>query len=299
MAASAHPPIYTMTFEELTERAERGETLVTYGGHLICSRDRKFNPLQARYAWNCDRDIAKFKGLLPASCVNKKGKPFTWSPSAINDFITCPMKYAAARFYFTTPYVESEAMRLGTMEHKFLEDRIALKKPLPDGYTRGEKFCLALEKATANGGKLIAEREMAISRDMKLVGWFDKNAWGRCKIDVAAIVGDKCSAIDWKTGKPKDDMLQLKINICFLALAHPEINKFTGRYVWLKTGEMTPKGDEGVFTREQIPDLWAEILGHTKRMEQAWRSEVFNARSSGLCRNWCDVTTCPHCGKGK
>ena len=617
-----YTPIHTISFDEMRERAAAGETFVSLQGYPVSTRDHKWNEQVALNLWMGDLDHMNKKNR--PEVLNKKGKPFTWSPSAINDYITCPMQYAAKRFYVTLPYVESEAMRQGTIEHKFLEDRIALKKPLPEGYDRGEKFCKGLEAATA-GGSLVAEREMAITEDMKLVDWFDKKAWGRCKIDVTAINGNKLSVLDWKglalntsiptpdgwktietiavgdqlfagdgsickvigkspvfnrkcyklkfkagaevicddhhlwptnictipgsfavrstseihdlvskgsgismpvakapqyatkdllippyvlgcwlgdgkhtsgeiskpnddmfsaiedcgyevgpdisskegcmtktvyalrgqlgklgllknkhipaeylqgdasqrlellqglfdtdgswnftrkqavfttvckefaaqvteliaslgqkpynveltkhgfgktmqafdviftpnelnpfkahrkaaevpqerlpytrsnlryiktieeipdeptqciavdsadhtyqctdryivthnTGKPKDDLLQLKINVCFLALAHPEINKFTGRFVWLKTGEMSPKGDEGVFTRDQIPELWSEILGHTKRMEQAWESEVFEPRSSGLCRAWCDVVSCVHCGKGK
>lgn len=225
---------------------------------------------------------------------NKKGKKFSWSPSAISDFITCPMQYGARRFYETLPYVETEEMKAGTVEHKHLEDRLKLKKPLPEGFTRGEKYCLALEKATYDG-QLQLELELAIDRDMKFVKWLDKNAYGRCKIDVLAIVWPTATIVDWKTGRIKEDSLQLKINSCFVSLLHPAITKFNNRYVWLKHD--TPTGE--VFTKDQIPQLWDELFGWIHRMENAWQTETFEPRPSGLCRNWCNVTNCRYCGKGR
>jgi hypothetical protein len=620
-------PIHTISFEELKSRASAGENFVSLQGYPVHTRDCKWNESRALELWMGDvSHMSKQKPIIADRPVlNKKDRPFTWSPSAINDFITCPAQYAAKRFYFTVPYEESEAMRQGTIEHKHLEDRLASKTPLPAGYTRGEKFCAALEGATANNGELIAEREMAITSDFKLTGWFDKNAWGRCKIDVTAIVGNKLTVLDWKglalntqiptpdgwktvetiatgdqlfagdgsickvvgkspvfhrkcyklkfkdgaeivcddqhlwptnictvpgsfdvrsaeeiydlvskgsgvsmpvakapqyaakdllihpyvlgcwlgdgkhtageitksnealfsaisdcgyevgpdissdgkcqartvyklrgqlrklgllenkhipteylqgdtsqrlallqglydtdgswnftrkqaifttanrdfaaqvtelisslgqkpysialtkhgfgktiqafdiiftpnelnpfkahrkaaevpqvraphvmshrryiktieeipseptqciavdspdhtylctdryitthnTGKKKNDLLQLKINACFLSLAYPNVEVFNTKFVWLRDGEMTPKAPEGVFTKDQIPELWDEILEHTTRMQRAWECEEFHARQGGLCRSWCPVTECIHCGGRK
>jgi hypothetical protein len=312
-----HPPLYTLPFAEVKDLALLDEPLVSAAGYLLSGRDRKFDEKYAYYVWSADVDNAIFKGLLrpednpkgaaaPANIkkgaavavLNKKGKPFSWSPSAIGDFLTCPAQYAAKRFYVTLPYVESEAMRQGTIEHKHLEDRIAHKTPLPEGYTRGEKKCLALEKMVAGGGTLVAERELAITEDFKFVGWFDKNAWGRCKIDVTAITLPTIFVGDWKTGNVKEDLLQLKINACFLALEYPEAEEFITRFFWLKSNEVAPRDGSGNFKGTQIPELWEEILGILYRMKVAWQSEVFNPRPSGLCRNYCAVTSCLHCGKG-
>src|SRR3990167_2722690 len=110
---------------------------------------------------------------------NAGGKNFSWSPSAISDYINCPMSYGAKRFYETVPYVETEAMRQGTLEHKMLEERLQSKTPLPAGYTRGEKYCRVIESCAA-GGQIFTEKQLAINRDMKFVKWFAKDAYGRC-----------------------------------------------------------------------------------------------------------------------
>lgn len=224
--------------------------------------------------------------------LNAKNKPFSWSPSAISDFITCPRSYAAKRFYLTVPYVESEAMRQGTIEHKHLEDRLRLNKPLPKGYERGEKYCRAFESA---GGKVIAEQELAIDRSMNFVSWFSTQAWGRCKIDITSVYPIKVFCGDWKTGKIREDSLQLKINACFLSLKHKNVEEYVTRYIWLKFGQTTGKD----FPAAEIPALWDEVLSWVKRMEESWRIEQFDPKPSGLCKNWCDVKSCEFCGKGR
>jgi len=224
--------------------------------------------------------------------VNLRGKAFSWSPSAISDYVNCPMSYGAKRFYETIPYVETEAMRAGTEEHKALELRLQ-GKTLPEGYTRGEKYCRVIESCAA-GGQIFTEKQLAINRDMKFVKWFAKDAYGRCQIDVLALKGKNSFIGDWKSGSIRENSLQLKINACFVSLLYPELEQFNLRYIWLKHDAATGE----VFKKAQIPELWEEIFGWIRRMEDAWATESFAPKPSGLCRAYCSVNNCPHCGKG-
>lgn len=221
---------------------------------------------------------------------NAKGKNFSFSPSAIADYISCPANYAAKRFYVTLPYVETAAMKAGTTEHHHLEMRLKNKTPLPPGFTRGERFCRVIE---ASGGQVYAERQLAISRDMKFTSWFAKDAWGRCTIDVSVLFPNKVNCLDWKTGSVKEDSLQLKINACFLSLEGRDLKEYVTRYIWLKHNVTTGE----TFQAAQVPALWDEVLSWTHRMEEAWRQERFPERKNGLCRNWCGNTACKFCGK--
>jgi len=225
--------------------------------------------------------------------TNAKGKGFYWSPSAINDFITCPAQYGAKSFYCTSPYVETEAALAGKVEHKHLENRLSGGTPLPEGYTRGEKYCRVIE-ACASGGQIFTEKQLALNRDMKFVKWFAKDAYGRCQIDVLALKGKNCFVGDWKSGNIRENSLQLKINACFVSLLHPELEQFNLRYIWLKHDAATGE----VFKKAQIPELWEEIFGWIRRMEDAWSREAFPPRPSGLCKAWCDCKGCQHNGKG-
>jgi hypothetical protein len=223
---------------------------------------------------------------------NARGKNFSWSPSAIADYVTCPAQYGAKRFYETIPYVETEAMRAGTAEHKALELRLQ-GKPLPASYARGEKYCRVIETCAA-GGQIFTEKQLAINRDMKFVKWFAKDAYGRCQIDVLALKGKNCFVGDWKTGGIRENSLQLKINACFVSQLYPDLDQFNLRYIWLKHDAATGE----VFKKEQIPSLWEEIFAWIRRMEDSWEREAFAPKPSGLCRAYCSATACPHCGKG-
>lgn len=224
---------------------------------------------------------------------NPKGKNFSWSPSAVSDYINCPRQYAARRYYETLPYVETPQMKAGNIEHKHLELRLKNKTPLPEGFTRGEKYCQSFENS---GGVIIAEQELAIDRDLRFVSWFSKQAWGRCKIDVSLIFPKRLHFYDWKVGRIKEDLLQLKINSCFMALKHQEAEEFITRYIWLAYDSVTPF--DGNFKKSDIPNLWEEVLSWVSRMEQAWATETFEPKPSGLCRSYCAVTSCEYCGKG-
>lgn len=221
---------------------------------------------------------------------NAKGKNFSFSPSAIADYISCPAQYAARRFYMTLPYVETPQMKAGTVEHAHLEARLKHKTPLPEGFTRGERFCRAIE---ASGGEVHAERELAINRDMKFVKWFAKDAFGRIKVDVTNYLPGKVWIGDWKTGNVKEDSLQLKINACFLSLEGRDISEYVTRYIWLRHDVTTGE----TFSAGQIPQLWDEVLGWVHRIERAWGTETFEPRKNGLCKNWCAHTACKFCGK--
>jgi hypothetical protein len=49
--------------------------------------------------------------------LNAKGKPFSWSFSAVNDFDTCPYQYAAKRYHCTVQFEDTPATIWGTRVH--------------------------------------------------------------------------------------------------------------------------------------------------------------------------------------
>lgn len=231
--------------------------------------------------------------------LNARGRPFSWSISALQAFELCPKKYAAARFYYSTPYVESEAARWGNRVHKAAEDFINIltrktpAKRLDDqALAPVQLWCEALFKA---GLKPTAELEVCLNEQMQSTGWWDEDAWLRIKIDVVVPVGEKLMVYDWKTGRPKDDPDQLKLYIAALFTAKHFARRYDGRLVWLKDG--TTSGMGGPIEAIEIPNIWDGFLARVRRMELAWGAENFPARQNFLCKNWCDVKDCPHCGR--
>ena len=167
--------------------------------------------------------------------TNAKGKPFSWSFSALHDYDTCPFQYAHKRFYCSVPFIETEAIIWGNRVHKAAE--LDLKhKPHNDpvAFDQVEKYTTAMLRS---GLKIVAEQELALNRNLVPTGWFSKDCWLRIKIDVTAETRDKktLSMFDWKSGKNiSDNEDQLKLTGAVLSVFHPGARVFRGKYIWTK-----------------------------------------------------------------
>lgn len=309
---------HRLTWDELVAAATKKNAITSYDGYLVCSRDRKFNvadaynmhinsiglalekdpedvPLAVETAYKLRQlENKRFQwgtNYPAATMVNVKNKPFSWSHTALSQFQTCPFQYAAARYYITTKFEETDATRWGGRVHKALEMRLKRGTPLPQEMKKWEKYCTAFEK---NAEKLNAtihpEYQLAISKNFSQTDWFDKTAWGRCAGDVVIDAGNTIYVYDYKTGKMREGSEQLATNAAFFALAFPEAQKFVTRYVWLEHDQITGKD----FSREEIPGIWDDRLSQIVNIMECWEQEDFPCRRSGLCNGWCQVTDCEH-----
>jgi hypothetical protein len=217
---------------------------------------------------------------------------FTWSFSSISDFDTCPAQYAAKRYYKTVPFVESDAIRWGLRVHKVAE-KMLKGEPCVDAEVMklvGPHVKGYLARPRTD---LLVEKQMCVNTEWKPTDWFGKDAWGRGILDLGIINGDSVFMCDWKTGKPKQGTDQLRIFAVFLALCYPELQVFNGEYVWLKDGT---KSTMSPLLRKDLLPVIKWIGEKISRMQQAWEYEIFPARKNGLCRSWCPVSDCVHCG---
>ena len=229
--------------------------------------------------------------------VNAKGKNFSWSYTADNDFRNCPFQYAHKRFYCTVPFEETDAILWGNRVHKAAELTLkALPHRDDEAFAPVQKY---VDLFLRSGYTIHAEMELALTRDLKLTSWFGKDAWLRAKIDVTLMDRQKTEAklFDWKSGSSiKDDEDQLRLCAAALSVKYPAVQSFEGKYIWTKHQQVT-----GIrpFTKAQVPLIWEDFLARAARMENAWRTETFPQRPNGLCKKWCPVTMCPHCGGGR
>jgi hypothetical protein len=221
--------------------------------------------------------------------LNKKNRPFSWSHSAVADYLGCPYRYAARRFFCNVVDEKTEESLWGDRVHKGLEERIRDKKPLPEGMEQYENWCRVLEQLP---GKFYFELELAVDGRLEPCGWFDKNAYGRVRIDLLILNEEEKTAIviDYKTGKMKDDAEQLRLSCWFLSKMYPWIETFKYRYIWLKVNK--PTGGE--MNRREAMAIFTGTVETLKKMEQAWIDEDFPMNPSGLCHGWCPVNECPH-----
>jgi hypothetical protein len=185
---------------------------------------------------------------------------------------------------------ETEAIKWGNRVHKALEDNIKSDTPLEETLS---VFQTVLDSVRKIPGEFHAERKFAINRKFEPVDYDDPTAWCRCITDLFIHCGDTAVAMDWKTGKVKNDFEQLKLNALLIFAHYPEIERIKVAYIWLKFKKVTK--NEYTRTGPQAA-TWDKFVMATTFMENSYRNNFWPKRRSGLCRDWCPVHSCEHNG---
>ncbi len=224
--------------------------------------------------------------------------PFTWSPSKLASFEICPAKFAAESFYKTVPYQETIHTIWGNKVHK--EAELYMKggdSVDPEALKPVEKFCKLFK---AMPGEKFVEFRMGLTSDWKPMiipatnkPWEWGESCGRMTLDLGILTGEKFIGVDWKSGKIKDDILQMQIYALVLGLLHPTIQHLDMKYIWTKPGEVTGFKTD----RKGLLPVFKDVKERVARLREACETETFIQRRNGLCGNWCGNTACPHSGK--
>ena len=215
-----------------------------------------------------------------------------WSYTSLTAFETCPKRYYLTRVSKEVREPQTEATTWGNNVHKALELRVKDKTPLPAGREQWEGIAAKFDTAV---GQVMTEKKFTLNANMGETSWFGDDAWLRCILDVTVDKGRSAAVLDYKTGKRKVDSAQMMLFAGVLMQVKPMIDKVSTGFIWLKEN----KTDTKVFTRDELPDIWGEFLPRVKRLENAHEFNKWEARPSGLCREWCPVgkSRCTHCGK--
>lgn len=240
---------------------------------------------------------------MPKNKLVSKPPRFTWSYSQLSSFLNCPCAWAAQKYYKTAPYVESEAMRIGNVVHKALENAVIGKasaselKLIKDW--NADKYVRVLEQMRSQGAQVYAEKELCFDNKLRFSSWWaNDTVWFRGKADIIVIKDNKLTVWDYKTGKVTDDQLQLRMMCAFAALYYPEVDIFDGKLLFLRHDQIG--GLKEPLKRSDMKPILAEVISIVRRMEAAWESECFPAKKSGLCRPngkgyaGCQNKACPH-----
>ena len=212
-------------------------------------------------------------------------KPLPWSYTALEDFVNCPRSYYEKRVAKSVKEEKTEAIIWGEVVHKHFENRQAEGTPLPPELAEHEAFMQRLQDMP---GEASTERKIALSRQAKPCGFFDKDVWYRGVIDYSKIDGDKALLVDYKTGKPHSKFQQLKLFALHTFAERPEVEIIEGTFYWTKTGTRTSE----VYFRYKIDEMWKGFLPNLKQYAQAFKEDVWQPRPSGLCNGWCPVKDC-------
>lgn len=216
--------------------------------------------------------------------------PLVWSYTMLETFDQCPKK-TFHRYVLKEKEPSSPELEYGNKVHKALEMRIKSNHKLPDDLAQFEPIAASLA-AARKGKKIYTELKLGINRQFQICDFFAEDVWGRLALDVL-LKGEGGAAIfDYKTGKPNDKELQLKMNSLFAFRGFPTVNIITALNIWLKDSPPRP-GEAYTFKREDESILWQDVMEKVGRLEHAQVNNQWPARPSGLC-GWCPVLSCAH-----
>lgn len=211
--------------------------------------------------------------------------PKPWSHSALGQFENCPRQYYEVRIAKSVVETKGEAVIWGEVVHEHFEHRLRDGLALPPELAHHEPYMAFLD---AMPGEKLVEAKIALDRKMQPCEFFDPDVWYRGVIDYGKVHGRYARLIDHKTGKHHSKFGQLKLFALHTFVAYPEVEEVRAEYYWTQT--MTCGGE--TYTRDQIPALWGEFLPTLRQYAQAFKTDVWQPRQSGLCRGWCPVTDC-------
>ena len=209
-------------------------------------------------------------------------RPLPWSFSALNKFATCPNQFYETRVLKNFVDEPGEAALWGTYVHKCIEDAVNDGAAMPDNTEiYGPRVWSAINGL--NGAR--AEVKLAINTRFEPCAWEDR--WCGSISDILKVQGKEAWVIDWKLGKVKPST-QLKLNALMVFYNYPGVDTVHTSFEWLQFKQQ----NTDVHTRGQVPELWKSFENDLRQYAQAFKTDVWQKRPSGLCGGWCPVTTC-------
>lgn len=213
-----------------------------------------------------------------------------YSYSSLTSFENCAFKHYKVKVSKEVKDREYAAATHGIDIHKGAEDYVNDSKLFDHKYAK--RVIARVNELRTNPGQMHAEKQLAVTRDMKPTGWWDKNCHARGVLDVYQVNGDTAEIVDWKTGKSDPFSLQLKHNALLVFIHEPQVKKVNYSYEWLKEGHAT----KGTVHRDFLQATWDNFERRVIKMETALVENQWPKKPSGLCKQYCPVTECEHNG---
>lgn len=214
-------------------------------------------------------------------------KPLAWSHTALDTFENCPRQYHEVKVLKRWPFVDTKETVWGREAHKKFEHRLLYDTPLPPELQMHEEF---LARFKALPGELAGEERIALDTNMRQCAYFAKDVqvWYRGQVDARKRDGSFSYILDHKTGKVKNDYTQLKGFAMWEFLTQPQVNEVRAEYYWTQI-----RGTNGeTYYREQLPEIIRFFAAKLHRYADAFLTDTWIPKQSGLCAGWCPVTDC-------
>ena len=214
-------------------------------------------------------------------------QPKPWSHSALSDFENCPKAFFHKKVLKDVTETKGEATIWGEVVHEHFEHRLRDGVALPENIEIHEPFLNYLDSLP---GEKLVEAKIALNNKLQPCEFFAPDVWYRGVIDYGKVDGNSTRLVDFKTGKHHTKFGQLKLFALHTFAAYPAVETVRAEYYWTQT--RTTGGE--TYHREQIPALWGEFLPSLRQYAEAFKTDVWQPRPSGLCGGFCPVTTCEH-----
>ena len=213
-------------------------------------------------------------------------QPTAWSYSRLESSETCPRKFWHLSVQKDLKEEESSYQIEGKETHTSFANFLKKGTPLPLHLRHHES---AMRAIAALPGEKVIEQQLCLNASWQPVDWFAKDAWLRVISDLTQLNGRSAIVWDWKTGKPKDDFTQLKLNAAVTMHLAPEVEEVRLNYYWTKTRSLTP----GRLLRSELPEFWGGILKRVATYQARFDKNDFPPNPNPFCKG-CIVKNCQY-----
>lgn len=222
-------------------------------------------------------------------------KPGPWSYSSLKLFEQCPRRYQAEKVTKEVPFIQGEAALYGEQLHKAAEEYVRDGKEIDPRFAFIKPY---LDKLNAIEGVKFCEMKLGVKRmDGRLIAceFFDPEVWFRGVADLVIIDDDRAWIVDYKSSKSAKyaDTRQLALMAAALFLKYPQIKKIKTSLLFVVSKEFIKEN----FGKEYGLSVFSELNGLLTARDHAYENDIWNPRPNGLCKRWCPVKACPHCGE--
>ena len=116
-----------------------------------------------------------------------------WSHSSLKDYEGCARRYHEVKVLKKYPFQQTDATRYGVQVHEALEHYIKDGKPIPPQYAQFQPVVDAMLRKT-DSGRVLAEYEMALTKDLRVCKWDAPTVWVRGIADILIVDDDNLTA---------------------------------------------------------------------------------------------------------
>ena len=210
---------------------------------------------------------------------------FTWSFSALKDYINCPKKYHETKVLKNYKFVDTPQTIYGKEVHTALENYVRDGTPLLKNYMR---FKGMVDSLVNIPGDKYPEYEMGLTKELGPCDFNDENRFVRGIVDLLIVDGEHAFIVDYKTGSNKyPDLKQLRL-MALMTFAHfPKVNKIKAGLLFVMHNQFITEE----YKREDIEKSWKRFEQPLQRLNMSYENDSWVPNPTPLC-GWCPVVTC-------